>query len=254
MQEYRLQNQALFERNFVPHMLGWYRLTATTSLPEMEWMLARAAGHNAGFAMSTTLKELQANADTGILLDGIREWEAARRSGAFSAEQRERLKDPARAFHLEPVTDHVWDLSPFHAVGPLRHEQVVRQPGEPMATEWTVVNADEAQPLQFRLQVLGEAGAISRPVFEIDGAARLELPIDLKAGESLVCDGTVQVRVYDAKGRQTATLTLTAPPPRLAPGSHRITFGTARADGEGPRVEATFTTRGAAERVRAAIR
>ena len=254
MQEYRLQNQALFERNFIPHMLGWYRLTATTSLPEMEWMLARAAGHDAGFAMSTTLRELQANADTGILLDAIREWEAARRSGAFSAEQRERLKDPARAFHLEPVADRVWDLFPFHAAGPFLHERAVRQPGEPTATTWMVVNPDEAQPMQFRLQVVGDAGSVSRPVVEIDGAARLELPIDLKAGESLVCDGTALVRVYDAKGRQTATLTLAAPPPRLTPGSHRISFDAARSEGEGPRVEATFTTRGAAERVRAGRR
>ena len=34
MQEYRIQNQALFDRNYVPNMLGWYRLTATTSVAE----------------------------------------------------------------------------------------------------------------------------------------------------------------------------------------------------------------------------
>ena len=44
MQQYRVDNQALFDRNYMPHMLGWYLLTERTKLAEMEWMLARAAG------------------------------------------------------------------------------------------------------------------------------------------------------------------------------------------------------------------
>jgi len=252
MQEYRLQNQALFERNFIPHMLGWYRLTSATSLPEMEWMLARAAGHNAGFAMSTTLSELRTNAETGILLDAIREWETARRAGAFSAALRERLKNPALEFHLAPVGGGTWDLYPFHASGPFRHERAVGQPGEPTISAWTVTNPDDAQPIQFRLQVVGAAGGFSRPTLEVDGAATVVLPVDLKAGESIVCDGTPVVRVYDAKGRQTSMVTLAAPPPRLAPGSHRISLDGTFSGDEAPRVEVIVKTRGAAERVRAA--
>jgi len=250
MQEYRLQNQALFERNFIPHMLGWYRLTATTSLPEMEWMLARAAGHNAGFAMSTTLGELRANAETGVLLDAIREWELARRAGVFSSGQRERLKDPALEFHLEPIGGGSWDLYPFRASGPFVHQRVVRQPGEPTATTWTVENPDAAQPLQFRLHVMGPAGAVSRLSLEIDGAAAMTLPVELKAGESVACDGTPVVRVYDAKGRQMRTVTLAAPPPMLATGPHRVAIDGALSEDDGLRVEVTFKTRGAAERVR----
>lgn len=248
MQEYRLQNQALFERNFIPHMLGWYRLTATTSLPEMEWMLARAAGHDAGFAMSTTLRELRANADTGLLLDAIREWEAARRSGAFTAVQRDQLKDPAREFHLEPVSPGVWNLYPFHASPVLRHEMALRQPGEPIGASWTIDNPDDVQPLQFRLQVLGAAGVLSRPRLDLPGAGTVELPVDLKAGESAACDGTPLVRIYDAKGRQTGTVTLASAVPSVAHGQQRLVFEAARPDGDGLRVEITVKTRGAASR------
>jgi len=250
MQEYRLQNQALFERNFIPHMLGWYRLTATTSLPEMEWMLARAAGHNAGFAMSTTLRELRANTETGMLLDAIREWETARRSGAFSAAQIERLKNPALEFHLEPRGSGAWDLYPFHASRPFRHERVVRQPGEPTASAWTVTNPDEGQPIQFRLAVVGEGGSISRVTMDIDGAITIDLSVDLKAGESLACDGTQVVRLYDAKGRQTGTLQLAVPPPSVNPGPHRVSLDGVFAGVEAAGVEVIFKTRGAAERVR----
>ncbi|MCE9602554.1 MAG: hypothetical protein K8S21_10155, partial [Gemmatimonadetes bacterium] len=82
MQQYRIDNQGLFDRNYMPHMLGWYLLTENTTLAEMEWMLARAAGYQAGFAMVARPKALRTNALTPVLLDAIREWELARNSGA----------------------------------------------------------------------------------------------------------------------------------------------------------------------------
>jgi len=251
MQEYRLQNQALFERNFVPHMLGWYKLTATTSLPEMEWMLARAAGHNAGFAMSTTLGELKKNGDTGVLLDAIREWEDARRSGAFSPAERERLKDPARDFHLERIHAGTWDLYPFHSAGPFRHERQDRQPGEPDVTAWLVTNPDAAQPLQFRLLVAGKDGGISRATLELNHSAQLLLPVDLKAGESVVCDGTTVLRIYDSKGRQTSTVTLDTPPPTLQAGANAVKLDCAYTDAAAPVIELIVKSRGTPERVAA---
>jgi hypothetical protein len=252
MQEYRLQNQALFERNFVPHMLGWYRLTATTSLAEMEWMLARAAGHNAGFAMSTTLEELQRNPDTAVLLDSIREWETARRQGAFSRDQQTRLQNPALDFHLEPAGSGAWSLFPYHASEAFRHEQTVRQPGEPTAAAWTLLNPDAEQPLQFRVQASGKGGSVSGLTIEMDHAIRLEIPGTLKAGESLVVDGTGSARLYDDKGRQTDRVALKSAVPRLATGRHTIAFDCAFAGDVPPSVEVTFKTRGAAEKVPAA--
>jgi RNA polymerase sigma factor (sigma-70 family) len=42
--EYRLKNQEYFRRNLMPCMLGWFNITAQTSLEDIEWLLARAAG------------------------------------------------------------------------------------------------------------------------------------------------------------------------------------------------------------------
>jgi hypothetical protein len=252
MQEYRIQNQALFARNYVPHMLGWYKLTATTSLAEMEWMLARAAGYDAGFAMSTTLPELQRNPDTGPLLDAIREWETARRSGAFSDGQRERLKDSALEFHLEAAGAGAWMLYPFHASLRFGHERAERQPGEPTAATWAVTNPDEEQPLQLRAQVTGSSGSVSRLVFEVDAAAPVVFSVDLQAGESLVVDGTPTARVYDAKGRQRGTVDAEGTIPRLSPGARTVTFDCAFSGDTPPKVEVTFRTRGIGARVTAA--
>ena len=110
MQQYRIDNQGLFDRNLMPHMLGWYLLTDSTTLPEMEWMLARAAGYNAGFAMATSLKALRKNPRTAELLDAIREWEICRRDGAFPKEILDDLKDPSKEFHLVKISTVVWDL------------------------------------------------------------------------------------------------------------------------------------------------
>ncbi len=248
MQEYRIQNQALFDRNFVPNMLGWYRLTATTSLAEMEWMLARAAGYGAGFAMSTTLEALRQNPDTPLLLDTIREWEAARRSGALTPSQRERARNPKLEFHLERA-ESGWRLFPFHDIGPFHHAQAERQPGEPASATWVVDNADAGQPLQFRIQVSG-GGSISRIHLEIGRAASLDLAVTLAAGESLVFDAVGLARSYDGKGRQTGVVKLDRPVPQLAAGRQDVSFECAFAGDAPPVVDVTFRTRGEAEMVR----
>jgi hypothetical protein len=248
MQEYRIQNQALFDRNFVPNMLGWYRLTATTSLAEMEWMLARAAGYGAGFAMSTTLEALRQNPDTPLLLDTIREWEAARRSGAFTPSQRERARNPKLEFHLERAASG-WQLFPFHDVGPFRHTQTERQPGEPTSATWVVDNADAVQPLQFRIQVSG-GGSISKIHLEVGRAQSLDLAVTLAAGESLVFDASGTARSYDQKGRQKAAVRLDRPVPQLAPGRQDLSFECAFAGDAPPVVDVTFRTRGEPEPAR----
>ena len=117
MQQYRIDNQGLFDRNLMPHMLGWYLLTDSTTLPEMEWMLARAAGYNAGFAMATSLEALKKNLHTAELLDAIRDWEICRRDRAFPAELLIDLRDPSKEFHLEKVSAVTWTLYPMKRAG-----------------------------------------------------------------------------------------------------------------------------------------
>lgn len=111
MQEYRISNQAMLERNYFPNMLGWYMLTKTTTMAEMEWMLARSAGWNAGFAMVTRINAIRENVSGPALLDAIRIWEEARLTGVFTPEQKEMLKDPKREFHLEKIGEKEWKLS-----------------------------------------------------------------------------------------------------------------------------------------------
>jgi hypothetical protein len=249
MQEYRIANQALFERNYIPAMLGWYLMRDTTSLSDVEWMLARAAGYGAGFAFTSSLEAMRKNPETGAVLDAIREWETVRRAGLFSAAQRERMRDPKTEFHLKKRADGGWDLFPFRESPAFSHERASLQPGQPTAAEWAFENPDVAQPLQLKLKAVGTAGSIVRPRFEIDGYLDLVFDVELQAGQTLLCEGIRDARVYDDKGRQIRTVTASAAPPEIGRGSHRIAFDAEFRGVTAPKAVVTFRTRGAAEAI-----
>ncbi|ULQ54673.1 hypothetical protein [Flavihumibacter fluvii] len=240
MQQYRIDNQGLFDRNYMPHMLGWYLLSETTTMAEMEWMLARAAGYNAGFAMVARPKALRSNPLAPALLDAIREWETVRTSQGFSAAQQELLKNPKNEFHLEKVADRKWMLSQYVQSPVFTREKFERQPGEPTYTKWAYTQEAKEQPLQFRLNVAGKSGSIRNLKMMVDNYAEINLPIELKAGESIVCDGSMDIRIYDENGKPKGSHRLAALPPVVAPTNHTIIFDCGFNDGESPKVELQF--------------
>ena len=251
MQQYRIDNQDYLERNFLPNMLGWYLMTETTHLSDMEWMLARAAGYNAGFALATSPRALHQNPHTAIILDAVREWEKARMGGAFSDEQRERMKDTLNEFHLQKVEEGVWDLFPFHISDDFIHAQVTRQPGEPVMAAWEVENIGEEQAMQVRLSVAGEEGGIANPTFEVDNFVTWTIPVTLTAGQSLVCEGSQTVRIFDNDGNQVEVVEADVGPPRLASGTSAIIFDCEFEGAVPPEVIVNFNIKGMPERVAA---
>lgn len=121
---YRFKNQMFYTRNFLPRMLGWFALRPETNLADAEWLLARSAGYDAGFALAVspdsaaqqaaaTTDSTKANPQTTAILKAIKEWEAARMAGAFPAEVKAQLRDNRREFHLEAVEPGLWDLYPL---------------------------------------------------------------------------------------------------------------------------------------------
>ncbi len=260
MQQYRIDNQALFDRNFMPHMLGWYLLTEHTTLPEMEWMLARAAGYAAGFAMVARPRALRGNARTPALLDAIREWEDARNSRAFTEVQRTQLKDPANEFHLEKTGDGTWTLHRALLSPLFTRERVDRQPGEPTASSWTVEQRWPEQRLQFRLTATGidsgtatgtpPAGSARNFSLQIDRAAPLTFAVELAAGESIVCDGSDLLQVYDALGKPKARVALASLPPVITPGTHHVTLDSQFTGDQPPVIGVQFKGLGEGEAVR----
>jgi hypothetical protein len=219
--DYRLENQPFLERNYMPNMLGWFLLSSTTTSEDIEWMMARAAGYNAGFALVARYKNLQKNPNTAQLLGLIKLWQEAYRTKIFSADQLTRLKNPENDFHLERNNEG-WKLYPFKKFK-FEHSKQVLQPGQPTFSEWTFVNNNAEQPLNFTLTFMGKEGTINNPWLELDGYFKLELPGEYEAGNSIVCNGT-SIKIYNGKGGFKKEIPLKQALPSLKTGKHTIKF------------------------------
>jgi len=75
----------------------WFELNRKTTLADVEWLCARAAGYGAGYTMvlrydggSGSSVEAMGPMDSKerAILDAIQQWEAARMSDAFPASMR----------------------------------------------------------------------------------------------------------------------------------------------------------------------
>jgi hypothetical protein len=219
--DYRLENQPFLERNYMPNMLGWFLLSSTTGTEDIEWMMARAAGYNAGFALVARYKSLQSNPNTAQLLALVKLWQEAYHAKIFSTDQIARLKNPENDFHLEK-DNQGWKLYPFKKYK-FEHERKNLQPGEPTFSKWEFTNKDTEQPLNFNLTFVGKEGSISNPWIEVDGYLKLELTGEYEAGNSIVCDG-VNIKLYNKKGGYVKDIILKQSIPTLKPGKHIIKF------------------------------
>ncbi len=197
--EIRFNNQATLERNYQPNMLGWFWYREGTTLEEMEWMLARAAGWNAGYALVVNPGDLLKNENTGDVIEAIRTWEEAKERALFNGSQKQLLKAGENDFSLRKISDKEFQLQ-YHRKVPFTHENLVLQPGQPHYSEWEFTNAAVEQDLYVRLLASGEEGEISDIALELDGYSSMVLPLSLKAGYSCILEGQGHLLLYDDRG------------------------------------------------------
>jgi hypothetical protein len=202
-------------------MLGWFLLSATTTAEDIEWMMARAAGYHAGFALVARYESLTKNPNSAQLLALVKLWQEAYQSKIFSTDQITRLKNPENDFRLEK-NNQEWKLYPFKKYK-FTHEKKSLQPGEPTLSQWEFENTELDQALNFTLTCMGKEGSVTNPWIELDGYYRLELAGEYEAGYSVVCDG-IGIKVYNKKGGFVKEIALTKTIPKLTIGKHSIKF------------------------------
>ena len=242
--EYRLKNQDYFRRNLMPCMLGWFNMTNQTSLEDAEWLLARAAGFDAGFALNTSLRVVQDNGLSDAILQAINAWETARMSGAFSESQKRRLQDIRQEFHLEALDGHSWNLYPVYSSKHTLAQQI--QPGQPVEATWELDNPHEAQTLQFILQVSGGT-SLSDVTLDIDGLGETLVPATFSPGSILKYSGAEHGVLYDKSWNEVERVALDASELRIGSGRHEIRFGCRFHTADQPEVKLEFRTVGGAE-------
>jgi hypothetical protein len=122
---YRLKNQLFYTRNLLPRMLGWFAIRPETTLRDVEWLCARAAGFDAGFALAVnsastaqkTAADLPAaQKNLQEIFEVVKQWESARLSGAFPDSIKSQLQDVTRDFRLASIGPGEWELQPRNAL------------------------------------------------------------------------------------------------------------------------------------------
>ena len=226
---YRFKNQLHFERNLMPPMLGWFALRQDTSLEDAEWLLARAAGFNAGFALATGLAstaQLQADPESAqaaqqygampAILNAIHQWETARLAGAFPPQVRAQLRDNTREFHLRAAGPEAWDLFEVQS------ERFTLDPNQATAMEHSFNQINARQALQWIIRSTGKQPT-SGLVVEINGQPTFQLGDQtLPPGGSLKYNGGPTAVVCDSSWKELVRLPVQANAVEVGPGIQQV--------------------------------
>jgi hypothetical protein len=219
-------------------MLGWFALRPDTGIEDAEWLLARAAGFDAGFALATSLASTaQLEADpasaetarqfgaTTAILAAIARWEGARMAGAFPPEVKSWLRDNQREFQLQAAGEGAWELREAF-VARFTHEA-----GQPAPTVFSYPNSPSPQALRWIVRSTGKEPV---PGFrlEIGGRRFIDLAgLSLPAGGALRYDGGAEVVVCDGAWREIGRRPVDATLARVGEGPVNVGVSTAPGGG-----------------------
>jgi len=219
----RFANQPFFTRNLLPPMLGWFQFRTAgdgveaTSLDGVEWMLSKAAGFGAGFALVSSPEIFVQNGQGDVCAAVIERWERARLANAFSQDQRARLRLQNSEWHLEENGNNRWklwslkftsDLAFAGASGTIAH--------------WNVINPYKSQNAQCVIRVVSGSG-ITNPSIEANGE-NITFPVALLKDQYLVCEADGKARVCDKNWNTLRTLSSSSHMPRLLTGDNAVSF------------------------------
>lgn len=194
--EYRLLNQKYFKRNLMPGMLGWFKMTASTTLEDIEWLMTRSAAYNAGFAFVMDLKAVKGNGVAAEILQQINLWETARLNGVFPEAITAKMLDLSTEFHLEKGAGKTLKLTQVYT-HKFKHLKKERQPGEPLSSSFEFENKAQKQAMGFILTALQTD--LSDPKIELNHSKSIQIPVSLKKGQTLKYTGGAEAIVYDAQ-------------------------------------------------------
>ena len=200
--EYRLKNQAYFQRNLMPGMLGWFKMTPETTLEDIEWMLSLSAGYDAGYGFVTSFDAVEQNGRADQILALLGDWEKLRMDNAFSESQKAKMRLREEEFHLEERDGKPW-LVPV-SVHIFRQLNVEKQPGEPLESVFQFDSARDEQIGGFILTA--EEAPVEGLSFSINTNNKLEFPIRLDVGESMVYEGGSEAVWYSKTGQKIGTI------------------------------------------------
>lgn len=219
--EYRLKNQAYFKRNLMPRMLGWFQLRPETSKEDIEWMLARSAAFDAGYAFVVNDISLSENKHSDQILNLIEIWEEARLANVFNEEQKQKMEDIKNEFTLKKISDGNWEWTQIYS-NKFIHNKKILQPGEPLFSTFKFSNPTENEEVHFIIKAV--KSDLRNITFEIDNFKKIELPVTLKKDEILKYTGGDKAIVYKLNWEKVGEINLNKSDWKFKKGKHQLTF------------------------------
>lgn len=219
--EYRFNNQAYFKRNFMPGMLGWFKLTPETSIEDIEWMLARSAGYDAGYALVAGTESVEKNGNIESILQLIGDWEKLRISNSFNVRQKELMRDNSREFSIARIKENQWNWQEINS-NIFTHKKQVKQPGEPLYSSFTFNNPGDRQTMEFSITAIN--CDVSNIILEVNNYKKIQLPISLTDGQILKFTGDNKVAIYDPDWNLVHKIAIDSSLLEIVSGENLITF------------------------------
>lgn len=217
---YRLMNQDFYRRNFMPCMLGWFQLSSNTSIEDIEWLLARSAAFDAGYTLVTNGDAIKENGNSDKIINSIRIWEDARLKGAFPKELKKEMESVNNEYTLKEISSNKWLLNKY-LLKRFKHENIIKQPGEPVCSKWIFNNIYESQPLKF---IISSDVSIKNIKIEIGNFSTLEIKENLNAGEYMKYDGGEDLVIYDKNWNQIKRIKIDKERIEVSKGDNSIIF------------------------------
>jgi hypothetical protein len=231
----------------MPGMLGWFKMTSETGIEDIEWLLARAAGFDAGFAFVTGFKVLKENAISDKILQKIADWEKLRLAGLFTDEQKILMRDTKNEFSLIKSNDNEWGLTRVYSAKFI-HNKKTRQPGEPLYSTFKFTNHGQEQTLGFILTASN--CNVSDIVFEFNNYKEIKIPLTLLCGQTLKYTGGNTALVCDKNWKTIKQININPSDFKVQQGEQTLTLDCKFANtGEDPCVKLEIRTKGKTERI-----
>ena len=224
----RLSNLGFYRRNYLPGMLGCFKINVETSVEDAEWLGAQAVGHDAGYNIGLVRQEKaewsgpEKNMRKKEIFAAIKTWEEARTAEVFTPEQKKLLRRMDHEFHLEPVGEKKWKLTPSKIE---RLEILCEHSGIPALGELTFDNPYAEQPLSFVAKMIPiGVPKISRVSVQVNEGEVFEIATKMEQYESLELNQNGQAHTFARNWRPMHQAETNGQTPTLVAGRNRIRF------------------------------
>ena len=232
--------------NTTKNGLGWITIIAAdqrrsaTSFDDVEWMMSKAAGFDAGYGLIIEKKAMKEHGQLDEILAMMRQWDQLRYANSFSATQREDLRDPYLDWHLDKVDDQHFSLSQWNISSRYRCNYVKEQSLLLTAEPWEW-KADAEGRFGLRLTVEGKVPVVNPMVNTEIGLVMF--PCTIQPKQSLMYDFDDVAYVMDANCKKIAEVNIEGISV-LPKGTSEVTFyGEIKKEGDRPEVTLRYITK-----------